>query len=113
MQIDPERTALVITHPQNDFLSPEGVTWGVVGESVTENNTVEVCRCHPGERLAEVFAGAATFGTVDADRNPQITNRVGLASVPALVFLKGGAVVDLVVGITSRSELEARVKALL
>jgi nicotinamidase-related amidase len=34
-------TALVITDPQNDFLSPEGVTWGVVGESVTENNTVE------------------------------------------------------------------------
>lgn len=40
MEIDPERTALVITDPQNDFLSPEGVTWGVVGESVTANNTV-------------------------------------------------------------------------
>jgi nicotinamidase-related amidase len=26
---------------RNDFLSPEGVTWGVIGESVTENNTVE------------------------------------------------------------------------
>jgi nicotinamidase-related amidase len=35
------RTALVITDPQNDFLSPKGVTWGVVGKSVTENNTVE------------------------------------------------------------------------
>ena len=33
-------TALVITDPQVDFLSPDGVTWGVVGESVTENNTV-------------------------------------------------------------------------
>jgi nicotinamidase-related amidase len=32
---------LVITDPQNDFLSPQGVTWGVVGKSVTENNTVE------------------------------------------------------------------------
>ncbi len=41
MQIDPSRTALVITDPQNDFLSPDGVTWGVVGASVTENNTVE------------------------------------------------------------------------
>ncbi len=40
MQIDPERTALVITDPQNDFLSPNGVTWGVVGKSVTENKTV-------------------------------------------------------------------------
>ena len=41
MEINPEDTALVITDPQNDFLSPKGVTWGVVGESVTENNTVE------------------------------------------------------------------------
>ena len=41
MEIDPERTALVVTDPQNDFLSPDGVTWEVVGESVTENNTVE------------------------------------------------------------------------
>ena len=40
MTIDPSNTALVITDPQNDFLSPEGVTWGVVGESVTANNTV-------------------------------------------------------------------------
>jgi nicotinamidase-related amidase len=41
MKIEINRTALVITDPQNDFLSPEGVTWGVVGESVTENNTVD------------------------------------------------------------------------
>ncbi len=41
MEIDLERTALVITDPQNDFLSPDGVTWGVVGRSVTENHTVE------------------------------------------------------------------------
>jgi len=41
MEIDLERTALVITDPQNDFLSPDGVAWGVVGESVTKNKTVE------------------------------------------------------------------------
>ena len=35
------RTALLITDPQNDFLSPKGVVWGVVGKSVTDNNTVE------------------------------------------------------------------------
>jgi len=36
-----DKTAIVITDPQNDFLSPDGVTWGVVGQSVTENNTVD------------------------------------------------------------------------
>ncbi|MFT7542444.1 MAG: pimeloyl-ACP methyl ester carboxylesterase/nicotinamidase-related amidase [Gammaproteobacteria bacterium] len=40
LNFDPSNTALVITDPQNDFLSPDGVVWGVVGESVTKNNTV-------------------------------------------------------------------------
>lgn len=40
-EIDPERTALVITDPQNDFLSPKGVAWGVVGKNVTENGVVK------------------------------------------------------------------------
>ena len=34
-------TALMVTDPQNDFLSPKGSAWGVVGKSVTENGTVE------------------------------------------------------------------------
>jgi nicotinamidase-related amidase len=33
-------TALVITDPQNDFLSPSGATWGLVGANVEENGTV-------------------------------------------------------------------------
>ncbi len=41
MQIDPANTALVITDPQNDFLSEKGVAWGVVGKSVQENRTIE------------------------------------------------------------------------
>lgn len=41
MSLEAGRTAIVVTDPQNDFLSPDGVTWGVVGESVTENGTVE------------------------------------------------------------------------
>jgi nicotinamidase-related amidase len=40
LTIDTKRTALVITDPQNDFLSPEGATWGLVGASVEANGTV-------------------------------------------------------------------------
>ena len=40
MDVDPVSTALVITDPQNDFLSPEGVVWGLVGANVEANNTV-------------------------------------------------------------------------
>ena len=41
MRFDPVRTAVVITDPQNDFLSKKGATWGVVGKSVIKNNTVQ------------------------------------------------------------------------
>ena len=40
LAIDTGRTALVITDPQNDFLHPEGATWGLVGASVKANGTV-------------------------------------------------------------------------
>jgi nicotinamidase-related amidase len=40
MQITPGDTAVVLTDPQNDFLSPEGATWELVGKSVDENGTV-------------------------------------------------------------------------
>ena len=41
MQFTKADTALVLTDPQNDFLSPEGVTWELVGASVQANGTVE------------------------------------------------------------------------
>ena len=39
-EITKGNTALVITDPQVDFLSKDGVTWEIVGPSVIEHNTV-------------------------------------------------------------------------
>lgn len=39
--IQPGTTALVVTDPQNDFLSSRGVTWEVIGPNVEANRTVE------------------------------------------------------------------------
>ncbi len=41
MALEKGRAALLVVDPQIDFLSPDGVAWGVVGESVTEHNVVE------------------------------------------------------------------------
>ncbi|NRB05642.1 MAG: cysteine hydrolase [Rhodobacteraceae bacterium] len=41
MKLDLSRTAVVIIDPQIDFLHPEGVTWGVIGPSVEQHNTVD------------------------------------------------------------------------
>lgn len=50
MALDKGRAALLVVDPQIDFLSPDGVSWGVVGESVTEHNVVE--------NLARLFRAA-------------------------------------------------------
>jgi nicotinamidase-related amidase len=41
MVIERPRTALVITDLQNDFLSPGGVAWGLVKDSLAANHTIE------------------------------------------------------------------------
>jgi nicotinamidase-related amidase len=41
MDINNNDTAVLVTDPQNDFLSEQGVTWELVGDSVKENNTVD------------------------------------------------------------------------
>ncbi|MEM7424471.1 MAG: cysteine hydrolase [Pseudomonadota bacterium] len=50
MTVEAGSTALVVVDPQVDFLSTEGVTWGVVGESVTEQGTVD--------NIEQLFAAA-------------------------------------------------------
>lgn len=41
MALEKGRAALLVVDPQIDFLSPEGVAWGVVGESVAEHKVVD------------------------------------------------------------------------
>jgi nicotinamidase-related amidase len=40
VDINSSDTAVLVTDPQNDFLSEKGATWELVGDSVTENNTI-------------------------------------------------------------------------
>jgi biuret amidohydrolase len=44
MELEKGRAALLVVDPQIDFLSPDGVAWGVVGESVREHDVVENLR---------------------------------------------------------------------
>jgi len=54
MDINKKDTAVVVIDPQNDFLSEKGVTWGLVGNSVKENGTVE--------NIERIFKVAKTNG---------------------------------------------------
>ncbi len=54
MDINKNDTAVLVTDPQNDFLSEQGVTWQLVGDSVKENKTVE--------NIERLFQAAKTNG---------------------------------------------------
>jgi nicotinamidase-related amidase len=54
MLVNRDDTAVVVIDPQNDVLSERGLGWDAVGESVTENHTVENIEC--------LFGAAKRFG---------------------------------------------------
>ena len=73
MVIDPTDTALVITDPQNDFLSPHGVACVVVGKSVEANNTVQNPQVAEGDGYAAAlvnfrFIAKTVWTTQEAKR---------------------------------------------
>jgi len=68
MDITRDNTAVLVTDPQNDFLGEQGVTWGLVGDSVRENQTVEhieqLLKAAKGHRF-EVFVSPHYFYPTD------------------------------------------------
>lgn len=65
------------------------------------------------ERLAEEYAGRIQFGRLDIDANEQVAGEFGVTELPFLLFFKDGKLADHIIGIVSRTVLEARIKALL
>ena len=50
------------------------------------------------EELATEYAGKVNIGKVNVDNNPQVSTNYGITSIPAILFVKGGQVVDKLVG---------------
>ncbi len=50
------------------------------------------------EELAKDYAGTVNIGKVNVDNNPQISTTYGITSIPAILFVKNGEVVDKLVG---------------
>ena len=80
MKLDLERTALVVIDPQIDLLSPKGAAWPVLGESVTDHNTVS--------NLARLFEASKRAGiTVAISHTITIPKTTpGSLVVPAEIF---------------------------
>ena len=50
------------------------------------------------EELAKEYEGFVNIGKVNVDNNPQVSTNYGITSIPAILFVKNGEVVDKLVG---------------
>jgi thioredoxin 1 len=62
------------------------------------------------EQLAEQYAGKIVFGKVNVDENPYISQRFGIQSIPTLMILKEGEVIDVMVGALPKGQIENRIR---
>lgn len=65
------------------------------------------------DEVAEEFAGKANIVKVDIDKSEDLAVEFGIRSVPTVLFLKGGQVVDKFVGAVPKSEIVSKVQAAL
>lgn len=59
--------------------------------------------------IASEYDGKLKVGKLDVDSHPAVAQRYGITGIPALLFFKGGEVVDTVVGAVPKSRLQQRV----
>ena len=59
------------------------------------------------EQLAAEFDGRAVVGKVDVDEEPGLAQRFGVMSIPTLIVLKGGKVVEQAVGARGKADIAA------
>ena len=63
------------------------------------------------EELAEASDGRVTLAKVNVDENRGLAQRYGIRSIPTILFVKDGEVVDRVVGAVPKAALEEVLKA--
>lgn len=62
------------------------------------------------EQLATDYAGKVNVGKLDVDSNPDVSMKYGIRSIPTILFIKGGQVVDKVVGAVPKAQLQSTIE---
>ncbi|MFT5383728.1 MAG: thioredoxin 1 [Saprospiraceae bacterium] len=61
------------------------------------------------EELHTEYDGKASIGKVNVDTNPEISSNFGVRSIPTILFIKNGEVVDKQVGVTTKQALADKI----
>ena len=65
------------------------------------------------EEMAKEYDGKALVAKVNVDNNPEISMKYNVRSIPTVLFLKNGQIVDKQVGATSKKVLADKLEAVL
>ena len=63
------------------------------------------------EELAGEYDGKAVIGKLNVDQNPEVSMKYGIRSIPTVLYIKDGQVVDKQVGATSKATYAGKLDA--
>ncbi len=63
--------------------------------------------------LAKEYDGQITVGKCDVEENEELAAQFGIRNIPTILFIKGGQIVDKIVGAQSKAVMDEKFKALL
>jgi thioredoxin 1 len=63
------------------------------------------------EELYEEYEGKVKVGKLNVDQNPEVSMKYGVRSIPTILILKNGEVVDKHVGVTTKQALASKIDA--
>ncbi len=63
------------------------------------------------EELAGEYDGKAVIGKLNVDQNPEVSMKYGIRSIPTVLYIKDGQVVDKQVGATSKATYAGKLEA--
>src|ERR687888_1988408 len=64
------------------------------------------------DELARSSGGKVTLAKVNVDENPGLAARYGIRSIPTVLFVKQGKVVDQIIGAVPKAQLKKKLDAL-
>ena len=63
------------------------------------------------EELSQEYDGKVVVGKVNVDHNPEVSMKYGIRSIPTVLILKNGEVVDKQVGVTTKKVLVDKIES--
>ncbi len=62
------------------------------------------------DELARDYEGKVVFGKLNTDENRGVATKFGIMSIPTILFIKNGKLVDTIIGVVPREIIESKLR---